>query len=377
MEEENYVVASPDEKTSMVESYKWAMSSHTEDKLMKSLGKRTDEDYWKDALDKDMKPINIYTERLLACLVSVVQPELEGMEFGKEIQVKPSDRLRRGFKDVLIPVRLLLSSETDQNYSYAIKAAENLQAIVLRFRYENGIKLRNFITATDADFKDGHLLFSVANEVWDLLFDFSSGFRKTEFWVVRSLRKAISYRFYKLVAGQKNPLVFKISDLAAMFNVSESSSSTASAFKNRVLDPVRKELDAVAPWSFSYSFEKSAEQIISTGHRGRPSYDLVRIIPRHIVENERNKRYLKDAVPGHTYRSLMDTRVVNILKERYGMTSKEIDNWGEMILEADKVIPGGLLKFLIDKDLAIMNNSETNKKGYLYTTIKNEVEKYG
>lgn len=377
MSEEDYLLAAPNDNTVMLESFKWAMSTRSEDMLIRNLNL----DLTSGTLDgeliseKRVSPINIYTERLLACLVSLVQPELADKKLNREMIIKPSERLKRGgFTDVMVPIKLLLSSTDDQNYSYAVKAAANLQSILITIKYEDGIKLRNMITATDANFKDGYLLFSVSEEVWQLLLDFSKGFRKTEFWVVRKLRKAVSYRFYKLIAGQKSSLTYKIDELASSFNIPKSSYFRPSVFEAKVLEPVKNELDAVSPWSFEYEFAQSAEMAIFS-HRGRKTNDLVILKPKHLLCNERKTEYLKDEVPGHCMSSLLDTNVKKLLKEHYGLSEKEINSWSELLADADRLLPGGLLRFLVDKDRQLKDASVRNRKGYLHNALQNEVEK--
>ena len=61
--------------------------------------------------------------------------------------------------------------------------------------------------------------FSVFNEIWDGMLNFSKGYRKYELITAMQFNSVYSMRFYELLSGQKRPLEFTFEQLREMLGV--------------------------------------------------------------------------------------------------------------------------------------------------------------
>lgn len=376
----SFVISSPGDEAVMYEGLDWATSSRQFEENGETLEKvvqLADEGVveFADPVPRDIvKRTNIYAERLLACLVFAVQPELKGVDVSKKIRVVPSQRMmREGFVDVFVPIRAILSSDDDANYTYAVEAAAVLQSFVFRFVDSDGKghKVRNLIMATDINTRDcrGSIHFTVSPEVWKLLLDFSKGYCRSEYWVARKLRRAVSYRFYKMLCcNRKIPLNHKIDDLVKSFDLPDYVRSPH-IFENRVLKPVKEELDRVSPVSFEYTFGES-EAARAARHRGKRRYDYVTIKPVHIVANELKYKRIVETIANPDKSVIIAKTVRDYLVMKFGFTDDELEsNAGTFLAGQNKLGRTGFFEYLQDITPIVLKYAR-NRKAFLIDQVK-------
>lgn len=206
---------------------------------------------------------SIYEKRIVYRLIDLAQKEIEGLLI--------KDNLRKVHKvgparEITMPIADILKDEKDENYTIAKKAFKSLATKGLEYEDENIWVFINIIAAPKFDKKSGTARFSVFDEIWQCLLNFSKGFRKYELNTIMAFKSVYAMRMYELMSGQKSPLTFaddSFESLCDRFKLPKTMRATQ-AFETKVLDIAKAELDESAPWSFTYK----RETIRSRGRNG-------------------------------------------------------------------------------------------------------------
>lgn len=369
----------PDDNVRICEGLNWIFARREFEDLNENQAQFLDEEPSVESLpDKLMvcarnghiKASNIFVERFLAVLVLAVQPEMKEFRKINAIKVEDSERFRH-YLDVTISIRSLLPKNDSFNHQEVVKGIAMAQSMVIPFTDGKQIRLRNLIVESDID--NGTIRFSISPEIRKMIMDRSGGYRFSDFWVVRKLRRPLSYRLYKFLCDQEGKsFSFYISTFIQKFGVPECYLE-ASRFRERILEPVRKELDAVAPWSFVYEFRQSREVMMSN-RRGKKKYDMVVIKPVHLIRNERNPYYLLRNMPGHDYVSLVDKSVVSYLQKKYDFSDVEIKSNAKLLFDLqEKMTVSGMWSFFVDITEKVDRNAK-KRKGYFIRCCQNALK---
>lgn len=360
------VVRPPIEGATMIEGYLWAMARRSvvySSTMSRSRSNR-----------KMAYSIDIYTERLLAALVYAVQGQLEGVDPSTGIDVHPSPTLQR-YREIVMPISLLTSGERDRHYRYAVESIKLLQSIVIEFPKADRLSLRNFIVDADIMRNTGRFHFSVSPEIWDAIASFSSGYRRTEFNMVRRLHRPVSYRFYKLVAGQDRPLKYSIDELCDMFGISDSY-RVAWKFQKHYLEKCREELDRVSPWSFDYTLDSSAAARSSSA-RGRMPKDQVVITARYIPANDPDNQYREVVDSLSSVASVLSPESLSLLlnQKDFGFTTDGLNSHMKLVMACNASLGSeGFHRYLRETlDMARQGNAD-NPAGILVWRMKSLME---
>ena len=210
----------------------------------------------------------IYEKRIVYRLIDLAQAELSGLIL--------KDNLRKIHKEecsrtITMPIADILRNEKDENYTIAKKAFRTLACKGLEYEDPDIWVFINIIAAPKFDKKSGTATFSVFDEIWQCLLNFSKGFRKYELNTIMAFKSVYAMRMYELISGQKSPLTYKntpnakvtFDSLCDRFKLPKTMRATQ-AFEAKVLDVAKAELDESAPWSFTYK----RETIRSRGRNG-------------------------------------------------------------------------------------------------------------
>lgn len=206
---------------------------------------------------------SVYEKRIVYRLIDLAQKEIEGLLI--------KDNLRKVHKvgparEITMPIADILKDEKDENYTIAKKAFKSLATKGLEYEDENIWVFINIIAAPKFDKKSGTAKFSVFDEIWQCLLNFSRGFRKYELNTIMAFKSVYAMRMYELMSGQKTPLTFvndSFESLCDRFKLPKTMRATQ-AFETKVLDIAKTELDESAPYSFTYK----RETIRSRGRNG-------------------------------------------------------------------------------------------------------------
>ena len=299
---------------------------------------------------------NVYEKRLLYRLVEIAQSEVQGLDFSKDC--KKTQHTLFGTIEVTLPVASLLNGEDDKNYSKAKKALDSLSE--KKFYYEDERvweKLYIIIRPKVQKYKNT-MTFELEPRIWDVILDFSKGYRKYELVTAMNFKSVYSMRFYELLSEQIKPLEFSIEKLKEMFCVADKYKLTGD-FIRYVVEPAKKELDELAPYSFEWKPEKTGKKII-----GITFFPVFK--PEHrdaaIYANELEKRT-----------SLawdLNRQVIDYLKNSLDFTIKEIKNNRELFIMAQLELSD------VMGDLAILkakSRDKKNPKGWFINALKGKI----
>ena len=348
----NGTALSLDDSSLIFEGYKWMMSMRL-------------------FADREKKRLNIYNERLLACLAYAAHSTLDKAGLAGRVLLKDSDRFL-GYKEVSVDIKAILGEGDSSNYSYVIRSVASLQSAVMFVPNGDDVRLRSIIVEADVLKGQSRIKFSVSPEVWNAVLDYGSGYRVTEYWVARALSSPLAYRIYKFVCGQERRFRMKVSDFVDTFGLPEMYKTRIYMLRTKILEPAKKELDEISPWSFTFGFVESAEAVRSP-HRGKKTKDVLVINPVHWIKNERSMRHILGNVSGYGVETLLDGRVLKRLRDRYGFTDKELNNNSELLLKAGEVLGDGLYDFLLDRTEKFDSAEVKNRKGYILESIRNRL----
>lgn len=305
----------------------------------------------------------LYEKRILYRLVEYAQSEIQGMMIRDNLT-----RIQHNLKDVSIamPISSILvtteKNDVNKNYFEAKKACRALGKKYLEWEdLEKGEYWGdNIIYNINIKKKDGIMRFHVVNWVWDAILDFSKGFRKFDIAIAMKLHSQYSMRFFEIMAGQHKIIIYTVEELRKMFYLGENKYKLTADLKKRILDPSKKELDKISPYSFEFVPNFEGNKIVS-----------YTFYPTHLAENEDKSLAEIERTSKVTARLQLSQQVYDYLKYSLGFKSEEINKNKKTLITGQKKI-GGLLDFLTSvRPNAIKSN---NSKAYIIGAIKNAIK---
>lgn len=289
-------IPGPDQDEAVFESYVWSMAKRIweENDGRKRKVRRPDRSYIKD----EMPPASsIFVERILLLIAYAASSEYSPSDAMNKIKVQPSERLMRGYLDVEIPCSAISSDwSSSYNFERIMDAVHYMQSVVFRFDTKESIRFNSLIIESEA-YRSGTIRFSVAPLVWEKLMNFQKGFTMTEFWVAKRLSNARSLSMYKLIRNLNFEMDISIERLVQRLNLPPEYCHP-SHLERRCLNRVKRDLDALAPWSFSYErveIQDAAPEGSGKRKRGAPKKQVRYKISS--VYHPENDRKLQAAIP--------------------------------------------------------------------------------
>lgn len=306
--------------------------------------------------------MSVYEKRIMYNIVDVASQELQGLLPNGKIksvigtQIQPTLNGKR----IIIPVKNILASEKDNNYTAAKKAFRSLATKGIEYEDNNGWKFTNIISNPSIDKTGGLASFDVHNDIWACAWNFAKGYRKLEFNTVTQFRSVFSMRFYELMSGQKKPLSFSMDELRNMFCI-ENKFKRIEHFERKVLDVAMTELNEHSPYSFTYE----RNTIPSRGRTGEKVVGYT-FHPHFIHKNKELEVERKELMAQIPITSLIPGDVYEYLLNK-GLTKEQLSANKDTIHEFCKVSPDVLGQIAIAWGRA---RGAQNQIGYFINTIK-------
>lgn len=299
-------------------------------------------------------------KRVIYRLVEISQSLLEGKKLDKTFTI--SENL---WNDKMIS--LSLKSIVGQDYTnleIVKKSLKSLREKSIVFEDDKEWEVCGIIDSVKFTKQSSICDFRVNHKVWELIVNFSKGFRKMELKTLFQLNSVYSCRFYELLSNQK-VITYTIENLKEMFGVSDKYKLN-SDFIRIVVDRSKKELDEKSVWSFDYKVKKLGRKFHSITFYG---YE----VEKNIDIEFKKKQLSKDI----SVRWYLDKKERKSLLENVGFSDLEIKR--NMILFQEFKENGGDLLMLISRkkrDLREMEEDRPrfNKKGYFVNVLKSELK---
>lgn len=298
---------------------------------------------------------SVYEKRILYRLVELAQAELQGKNFAEWIGMKVETNLF-GDKDITMPVRCILANEEDNNYTKAKKAFKAMSNRTIEQTKGNVWYLDHMLERVRVNLGTGVAKFRVSPNVWNIVLDFTKGYRKYELKTTMQFKSVYSMRFYELLSGQNKPLNYSIDEIRKMFSL-EKKLKKIDRLESVVFEVAQKELDENSPYSFTWE----REEVASRGRNGKKVVGYT-FYPKYIQKNKDQELQRKElqAKIGNIAGAygMLDKAVSDYLLYNLNMTKDEINANKALFLTAQKELPN-----LVDELADLKERAAKNGKG--------------
>lgn len=295
---------------------------------------------------------NAYEKRIMYRLVELAQDEIKGIMIRDNMhKIEPTLFGR----EITMPVADILRNEKDQNYTIAKKAFRSLAQKGVEYEDDKFWQYTAIISNPKIDKIKGSVVFTVLDDIWRCLLDFTKGYRKYELITAMQFKSVYSMRMYELMSGQKRPLEFTFEDLKQRFGVKDKY-KLVGHFKTRVLDIAKKELDECSPYSFNYIEIKEGRKVV--GFKFFPTFHPDKQDP-DLYEREKRSKL--------TARAQISREALDYLRYSFEFKAAEINKNKKTIIEGEQKIPDfiGFLSSLVGP-----SRTAKNRIGYVINAIK-------
>lgn len=295
---------------------------------------------------------NAYEKRIMYRLVELAQDEIKGIMIRDNMhKIEPTLFGR----EITMPVADILRNEKDQNYTIAKKAFRSLAQKGVEYEDDKFWQYTAIISNPKIDKIKGSVVFTVLDDIWRCLLDFTQGYRKYELITAMQFKSVYSMRMYELMSGQKRPLEFTFEDLKQRFGVKDKY-KLVGHFKTRVLDIAKKELDECSPYSFNYIEIKEGRKVV--GFKFFPTFHPDKQDPELYEREKRSKL---------TARAQISREALDYLRYSFEFKAAEINKNKKTIIEGEQKIPDfiGFLSSLVGP-----SRTAKNRIGYVINAIK-------
>jgi hypothetical protein len=295
---------------------------------------------------------NAYEKRIMYRLVELAQDELKGIMIRDNMhKIEPTLFGR----EITMPVADILRDEKDQNYTIAKKAFRSLAQKGVEYEDDKIWQYTAIISNPKIDKIKGSVVFTILDDIWRCLLDFTKGYRKYELVTAMQFKSVYSMRMYELMSGQKRPLEFTFEDLKQRFGVKDKY-KLVGHFKTRVLDIAKKELDESSPYSFNYIEVKEGRKVVA--FKFFPTFNSEKQDPELFEREKRSKL---------TARAQISREALDYLRYSFEFKAAEINKNKRTIIEGEQKIPDfiGFLSSLVGS-----SRMAKNRIGYVINAIK-------
>ena len=295
---------------------------------------------------------NAYEKRIMYRLVEFAQDEIKGIMIRDNMHKITPTLFGR---EITMPVADILRNEKDQNYTIAKKAFRSLAQKGVEYEDEKTWQYTSIISSPKIDKIKGYVIFTVLDDIWRCLLDFTKGYRKYELVTAMQFKSVYSMRMYELMSGQKKPLEFTFEDLKQCFKVKDKYSK-ASDFKRWVLDISKKELDKSSPYSFNYIEAKEGRKVV--GFKFFPTFN---------PDNKDAELYATELRSKVSASAQISRKAYDYFRYSFELKAAEISKNKNTIIEGEKKIPDfiGFLSSLVGP-----SRTANNRIGYVINAIK-------
>lgn len=309
---------------------------------------------------------SIDEKRIIYRLVEIAQSEIKGIKLKDNLCPLYRQSTLFDGMEITFPITAVLDvvtedGSTSKHYDRIKNALDSLEEKKIYFEDKDGSSWTKERFIYRPKCHKGMASFIVSGWFWDLILDFSKGYTKYELFTAMRLKSPYSMRFYEIMSGNKIPYTLTIDQMRDMFGLGDKYSRPAS-IRERIIEPAKKELDAVAPYSFDVKEERNGDKKTS------PIIAFT-FIPRRNEDNQDKELQKIERQSKLTARNLIGSEIYETLRYTYGFKPEEISRNKKTIDEGKEVIPG-FIEFLNDIQYNSRYDEVENKKGYVIMAIK-------
>lgn len=297
--------------------------------------------------------LSVYEQRIMMKIAEHAQSIVKGVVIKNNLE-----QWQHSFDNVFFSLKVKdILTDGSQHYEYVYGAVRNLQQRQVEFLSNDGKTW--FCTPILYNAKmvkgSGTVQFYVSRTVFDVILDFSKGFRKYDLEVAFSIQSPFAARMYVLVNGSKRPLTFGVELLKKMFGVAEKYDQTADFIK-KVIVPAQKYLDDLGANSFTFSRQFSGRKVTA-----------ITFFPVVRVDESKKTQLAKTSVTW-----IMPKEIKILLMQFAGFTIKELGGHKQMI-EDFSHLPGC---YQILQEIISRAKNRGKEKGYIISAMRSEIAEF-
>ena len=321
---------------------------------------------------------SVYEKRVLYKLVEIAQSQTKGLDFPKDCRKIDHDLF--DFITIEIPYSSLLSPEErkegdmdekarNNNHSRVRAALRGLQTKIVEYEDKKTWESLSIIANPKYKKYSDKVSFIIDPRIWDVILNFSKGFRAIELKYTLWFSSVYTMRFYELLSRQTT-LEHTFEELKEWFGLKDKyqGKDGFKDFRKNVIEPAQQELKDKAPFYFEYA------PIKQKGSRKRNAFKF------HVVHKPELQEQIDhtEAKMQVSVRNFISWEEKMYLMENFGFTEDGLRANNELFEEYVKW-------FDLLGDVAIIKAkmSELERKGstigspqgYLINSLKKKLEK--
>lgn len=258
-----------------------------------------------------------------------------------------------------MPISAFLKDEKDENHNRIKTALNSLYDKKIEYEDKDSWQAYTLIERPYIGKRGEYVSFRISPFIAKAFLNFTKGYSKYELATAMKFDSIYSMRFYELLSNQKRPITYSIKKLKIMFQIENKYKKNNDFFK-RVIEPAKRELDKISPYTFEYSPIKTGLEITS-----------IKFFPIYQPEHRDSNLQSKDLEKKTSLSWDLETIIINYLKETYIFSDEEIKNNRKLFIQAQDSTKFDLLIFLSENK--IQAAKKANPKGWIIGAIKKQL----
>ena len=300
--------------------------------------------------------MNITEKRIMYKIIEALQNYVNHDDIKNGVKIESDIFSNKIFS---IPIKEIFVFEENTNYSYIIETLRKLRSKDITITTDDVIIITGIIDTIIYNKRSGILQFSMKNDIFRALLNFSRGWRSINLDIAMSLSSKYSMRMYEIIASKEQPhsYCFTTETIKDILGVKTKYKRNCD-FKTYVLDKAKNELDARSSISFNYSIKK----------------DVITIISYRVGKNEQNKILNQEKITKKPENlSAMLPKEIRYKLRDIGFSDNEmVVNMPTLVDAKHQFDPDELLVIL--SKLANTAKNKKNPNGYIINALKGKIK---
>lgn len=297
--------------------------------------------------------LSVYEQRIITRIVEHGQKALQGYS---RAQLKHISN-PFGNEKISVKIRYILTDGT-KDYAKVVTACRALMSRQFEF-YDPDTKtyyMDTIIHNVQHKERSGEVEFMVSRVFFEVMFNFSLGYKNYDLETALSLPTPFAVRMYVLLNNQDRPITWSVERLKEMFGVSDKYNQTADFIK-KVIEPSRKALLSASVNNFTYTRIYDGQKVVK-----------LQFFPVKVDEKARrlfpdmSKEQITQAVAIRMY-----------LHDDVGFTQKETGA-NKATIDTFAQVPDAITRLYTIAKRSVRKSS--NSKGYIISAMKSEVKEW-
>ena len=315
------------------------------------------------------KEMSILEQRVVLRIMEYASNHLKGIKLKDHLH-----KIDLGLFNVTItmPVSDVLFN-TKMKHHDIEKALYALRSRSFEYRDDNRYTVCGFINNATYVYRSGMITVEVDNRIWDVLSDFTLGFKRFELNKALALPTSSALQFYMIMSGQERPLRLSIAELKNWLGIpadkyTKDGKERIDHLEERVLIPVKRMLDDTCPYTFTY---EKLRQNPSNCKSPVVGFELIPVYQEKFRDQELERVHLTAKVS----LGFISPQVTNYMKHQMGFSKDNLNPHKELLIRAIKILPD-IMKTLEDiQGRRRTKTGETKGIGWVIQAIRGEVSK--